>query len=174
MKPLRRVAALRWALGRVGVHEQPAGSNRGPKIDAWNTLAGVPLGSYWCCSFVHAAFRLSAANVNLGGGASVSNLLGWARSAGMVVSRPRRGDIVCFEFGEGPWAFDDHVGIVVRCLALRFRGGRFTGWIRTVEGNTSRQGDTFGSQSNGGGVYVRRRWVRGIGATFVRVPGRTR
>lgn len=163
-----RLRALERARGYIGTTEQPPGSNRGPLIDEWNRTAGVPAGSYWCCSFVHSMFQLCGKT--LPGGASVGNLLRSARDVGWVVKRPRRGDLVCFEFGEGAWAYDDHIGHVDRVLALRWSGGRFSGWIQTIEGNTSAQGDTTGSQSNGGGVFPRRRWIRGIGATFVRVP----
>jgi hypothetical protein len=36
----------------VGTTEQPEGSNRGPLIDEWNRQVGVPVGSFWCASFV--------------------------------------------------------------------------------------------------------------------------
>ncbi len=169
--PVSRIGqrALERAKSYIGTVEHPAGSNRGPRIDEWNREAGVRAGSYWCCSFVHAMFLLCGRT--LPGGASVGALLDGAKQEGWVVKRPRRGDLACFEFGEGAWRYDDHIGIVDRVLALRWTGGRFTGWVQTVEGNTSAQNDPSGSQSNGGGVFVRRRWVRGIGATFVRIPG---
>lgn len=163
-----RYRALKRAQGYVGVAEHPPGSNRGVLIDAWNRAAGVPVGSYWCCSFQHANYLREG--FDLPGGASVYYLKEAARKHGWIVDRPRRGDLVCFEFGEGAWAYDDHIGVVERVLALRWGGGRFTGWIQTVEGNTSAQGKTS-SQSDGGGVFRRRRWIRGIGAIFVRVPG---
>lgn len=165
---LLRIAALRRAERYIGVTEHPAGSNRGPQIDEWNRDACGLTGVYWCCSFIHGCFK--DVGFDLPGHASVGAVLAWAKSSGYVVKRPRRGDLVCFEFGEGAYAYDDHIGIVERVLALRWSGGRFTGWIQTVEGNTSAQNGS-GSQSNGGGVFRRRRWVRGIGATFVRVPG---
>jgi len=36
----------------VGTAEEPHGSNRGDLIDKWNTQCNVPIGSFWCCSFV--------------------------------------------------------------------------------------------------------------------------
>jgi hypothetical protein len=166
-KPVR-LRALARAKRFVGVTEKPPGSNCGPQIDQWNLQAAGTTGVYWCCSFLHGVFR--DVGYILPGGASVGILLTAARSKGWVVSRPLRGDLVCFEFGEGAYRYDDHIGIVERVLAVRWANGTFTGWIQTIEGNTSAQGKT-GSQSNGGGVFRRRRWVRGIGATFVRVPG---
>ena len=168
MRKAARYRALDRARRKIGVREHPPGSNRGPIIDEWNRDAGVPVGSYWCCSFVHAMYRREG--VTLPGGASVGNLLTAARKNGWTVRRPRRGDLACFEFGEGAYAHDDHIGIVERVLAVRW-AGRFTGYVQTVEGNTSAQNDATGSQSNGGGVFRRRRWLRGISADFVRVPG---
>lgn len=165
-----RARALGHALTFVGTTEYPAGSNRGPKIDKWNMDACGQVGVYWCCSFIHGCFKL--AGFDLPGGASVGNLLAAAKQNGWLVSRPRKGDLACFEFGEGAYAFDDHIGIVEKVLALRWNGGTFAGWIATVEGNTSAQANLTDSQSNGGGVFRRTRWIRTpIGAKFVRVPG---
>ena len=36
----------------VGIKEEPEGSNRSPIIDEWNLQVGVPVGSFWCASFV--------------------------------------------------------------------------------------------------------------------------
>lgn len=174
MKTLIRVRALKRAQHFCALHvrEQPPGSNRGPLIDLWNEAAGVPAGSSWCASFVHAMFRY--AGFDLPGGASVQQIRQAARARDWIVRRPRRGDLACFDWHQGsPYgAFGDHVGFVERVLALRWANGTFTGWIQTVEGNTSPQAQLAGSQSDGGGVYRRRRWIRGIGAEFVRVPGR--
>lgn len=161
-----RLKALVLASAKVGIKE--VGVNRGALVDAWNTKAGAPLGSPWCCAFVHAMF--AKLGVTLPGGASVSALLAAARSRGWIVARPRRGDLACFDFNEGdPYGkFGDHIGFVERVLALRWDGKTFTGWVQTVEGNTS--SGLAGSQSEGGGVYRRRRWLRGISAEFVRVP----
>lgn len=162
-----REAALRKAISFLGVTEHPPDSNRGRLIDRWNKDACGETGVYWCCSFVHGMFKL--AGYALPGGASVGSVLSWARSKGYVVARPRRGDLACLEFGEGAWAYDDHIALIEKVLALRWNGRTFTGWIQTIEGNTS--SGRAGSQGNGGGVYRRRRWVRGIGAEFVRIPG---
>lgn len=168
---LIRQAALAWAATKLGIVEKPPFSNRGHAIDLWNTAAGAPLGSPYCCSFVHTAFKKQG--FDLPGGASVALVLAGARARGWLVQRPRRGDLVCFDFGTGKYGpYGDHIGMVERVLALRWSGGVFVGWIQTVEANTSAQGDWGGSQSNGGGVFRRRRWIRApIAAKFVRVPG---
>jgi hypothetical protein len=56
----------------------------------------------------------------------------------------QEGDIVFFQFDND--AQPDHVGIVVKNMK-RIKA------LRTVEGNTS--SDNNGSQSNGGGVYLK-------------------
>lgn len=159
-----REAALRRALTFVGVKESPPGSNRGPLIDQWLRSAGqrVPPGAPWCMAFVHAMY--AHFGKTLGGYASVGFFEAWARKEGDIVARPFRGDIVCYDWDGAGWA--DHVGIVKRVLALRWRGKVFAGWISTVEGNTA-----VGNDSNGGEVMVRRRWVGSC--KFVRVKGWT-
>lgn len=39
---------LDYTASKVGVCEDPPGSNRGADIDAWAKEFGAPLGSYWC------------------------------------------------------------------------------------------------------------------------------
>lgn len=92
----------------------------------------------------------------LPGGASVGNFEQWAVSTGLLIWRPFRADLVCYEWEADDWP--DHIGFVERVLALRWAGGRFTGWIRTIEGNAD--------------DAVRRKW-RWVNAPtrFVRIPG---
>lgn len=157
--------ALAQAEKFIGVTESPPFSNRGEDIDRWNRNAGVPAGSYWCMSFLYSCLKVMGANVPKT--ASVGMFLNWARANGFVVRRPRKGDIVCFFFTNPTRSeWPDHVGIVRRVVGIRWRGKRFVGWVDTVEGNTS--GDDRGSQSNGGGVFRRRRHI--VHAEFVRVP----
>ena len=157
-----REAALRYALTFVGVKEQPPGSNRGPLIDKWLEGAGisVPPGAPWCMAFVHAMYKFYG--VDLGGWASVGFFQDWAKKKGALVTRPLRGDIVCYDWDSNGWP--DHVGIVVRVLALRWKNKVFAGWVKTVEGNTA-----VGNDSNGGEVMIRRRWVGTC--KFVRIKG---
>jgi hypothetical protein len=156
-----RLRALESARKYLGVKENPKDSNRGVLIDRWNTEAGVPVGSSWCMSFVHAMYL--ACGVKLGGWASVGFFETWAAANGDLVKRPFKGDIVCYDWSGDNWP--DHVGIVERVLALRWKDKVFAGWIQTVEGNTS--SGKLGSQSDGDGVYRRRRWAHNC--KFVRV-----
>jgi hypothetical protein len=139
---------------RIGVSEQPPGSNRGVLIDKWNLEAEVPIGSEWCMSTVHAAYK--SVGVTLGGWASVGNFASWASQQGWTIGRPRRGDVGCLDWNGDSWP--DHAVIVERVLALRWRNGRFVGWIQYVAGNDGNQ------------VRRRRIWVPAT-SRFARVPG---
>lgn len=146
-----RLNALAWAHTKVGVHETPPGSNRGPEIDQWNLAANGVLGEPWCMSFMHAAFK--QAGVTLGGWAGVENFLRWGQLHGYEVTRPFRGDLVCFDWQGDRWY--DHVGIVDRVLAVGpLQRPPYV--LRTVEGNT--------------GDAVRVKIRSGFTWKFIRVP----
>jgi hypothetical protein len=154
MKTYRQLA-LAIALDEVGVKESPAGSNRGPRVDQYqdaDDLAGR--GYPWCMSFVQWCYR-NAGKPLPRRTPSVGFFLDWARKAGWVVTAPRRGDVVCYQFDADSWP--DHVGIVSAVLP--------GGFIRAVEGNTA-----TGNDANGGAVMVRTR--RSSRCAFVRVLGR--
>lgn len=145
--------ALRWAAMRIGIHETPDGSNRGPEIDMWNHAVGAPNGTPWCMAFMHAAF--AAFGVQLGGHAGVQSFVLWANHNGYQVTGPAPGDLVCFDWNNDRWA--DHVGIVETRKGGTFPRGSFVGWLTVVEGNSSNA------------VRRRRRFVRN--ARFARIPG---
>lgn len=168
-KPVRQRAHERSA-SYIGTLENPAGSNRGPDIDRWNKLAKVPLGSPYCASHQHAMYL--AEGYELGGGwanadSYCPDLFMWGRGKGLEVFRPRRWDLVLFDWDQD--GVLDHVGSVERVLALRWtRAGRFVGLVRTVEANTGP--GLRGSQSDGDGVHRRWRWVN-ESTRFLRVAG---
>lgn len=149
---LARIAALEHARTHIGVHEAPPGSNRGPLIDQWNLAANGLLGEPWCMSFVHHCF--AEQGVTLGGWAGVANFVRWGDAHGYEITRPFRGDLVCFDWNGDRWY--DHVGFVDRVLTVA-PGGRPPYVLRTVEGNT------------GDAVQVKIR--SGFRWKFVRVPG---
>jgi len=151
-----RERALRIALGQIGVHEVGF-HNRGRTVDEYERADDLPgVGYAWCMAFVQWCYR-QADHPLPTLTASVGTFLTWARRVGWITSRPRRGDVVCFNFDADTWP--DHVGLVTRVLP---------GFIRTVEGNTSR--GAGGSQADGGGVWPKLR--RKSRCVFVRVPGR--
>lgn len=158
-----RARALANATRNLGVHEDPPNTNHGPKIDAWGKACiGVPGGFPWCASFMWNMFKLAGYTVDAKHRALVQSWVEWAREKGFVVRRPFRGDVVCYDWNED--GTRDHIGIVERVLALRWRGRVFVGWVQAIEGNTSARDD-----SNGGEVQRRRRWVN-RSTVFIRIP----
>jgi hypothetical protein len=95
--------------------------------------------------------------------ASVAQTYNTAAKLGWLVIKPARGDLVCYDF-DGDGQFDDHIGLVVRVVAI---GPVLT--LETVEGNTS--SGNAGSQANGDGVFLRRRVISASKVAFVRIPG---
>lgn len=160
----REKATVR-AASFIGIKENPAGSNHGPVIDQWGyRCIGVRGGFPWCASFLWCMFDDVGLKVRgITHPALVESWVNWAKEMNYVVTRPYRGDVVCFDWEPNGWR--DHVGFVEKVLALRWKSGRFVGWIRTVEGNTSSS-----DQSNGGEVQRRWRWMNGR-QVFIRVPG---
>lgn len=145
----------------VGVKEHPPGTNRGPYlsklkggIDDWCRRANGLTGYPWCAAFACAMSEDCGYRIPDPRRASVGYLEAWAASVGKLVRRPLRGDLICYRFDADNWA--DHIGIVDRVLALRWRGDRFVGLVRTIEGNTS-----AGDDANGGQVQIRYRWCSG-------------
>lgn len=156
-----RLAALNVAITQIGVKEEPPGSNTGPQVKKY--LISVGLGpNPWCLAFVHWCYR--QCGITLAGYGLVQAFDEWAAKNGKIVTRPFRGDIICYDWNNDHW--DDHVGIVDKVLSLSFSGRSFTGFVRTVEGNTA-----VGNDSNGGQVMYRYRWCRGFGVRFARIPG---
>lgn len=158
-----REKALRAAIGEVGVKEHPPGSNSGPRVkeyQAATSLAGT--GWPWCMAFVCWCYKQAGHKLPYPS-ASVGLFLDWATKVGDVVTRPLRGDLVCYRFDADNWP--DHVGIVERVLAVRWQGKVFAGWVRTIEGNTA-----FGDDANGGQVQRRTRWHSRC--SYVRIEGK--
>src|SRR5574337_552714 len=165
--------AVIYAQAFVGVSEQPPGSNHGPPlvrqdvngvvrqggIDFWcKTANGIPGGYPWCSAFATTAFKMAGRVIGDPRRASVGFFEAWASKHGYLVTRPYRGDLVCYRFDADNWP--DHIGIVQKVLRLPRLGTPFL--IRTVEGNTS-----MSSNDNGGKVMVRTRWA--YRCKFVRI-----
>lgn len=164
-----RLRALERARKYVGVKETPPGSNHGTLIDQWCFRTNGLRGGYpWCAAFMWCMFDDVGLRLRFTGPALVENWVRWGRTMGYVVVRPRKGDVCCFDWSDGGDGWRDHIGLVDRVLALRFKDGLFVGWVRSVEGNTS--SSDAGSQSNGGQVAVRWRWVNGR-QVYLRIPG---
>ncbi len=159
--PKGRKKALSWALSKAGTVERPANSNDGPGIRQWQDRFGMGRGP-WCGAFVGNALEVAGIDVT-------SRIVyvpyivqdGVAGINGMekVVSigEAKAGDLICFD-----WNHDgtfDHVGMVRKDYDGK-------GVLYTVEGNTS--ADNYGSQSNGGGVFLRSRPTNSANIKIVR------
>jgi hypothetical protein len=148
--------AIAFARRYVGTTEQPPGSNRTP-FGQWYGTDGVA----WCAIF--ASFIVTGLCEVVMPGATTKKGFAYtpymereARKRGRWVEPTalEPGDLVLFQFDDDPQV--DHVGLFVRWASK--------GVAVTIEGNTS--SDDRGSQSNGGGVYERRRPVKVIRGAY--------
>lgn len=133
-------------------------------VKYWPAIGLAPYNQYnaaWCGGFVYWVLDTAGVKVPWTSPTAFAYTptgVRQARAAGLIVSTPKPGDIVFFD-----WQGDatvDHVGIVTD--ASRWKA---TGIVTTIEGNTSP--GTAGSQSDGGGVYRRTRH-RSTVAAFAR------
>lgn len=142
-------ALLRVELAMVGTHEIGF-NNRGPQVKEIQKADDLPGGGYaWCVSTKQFAadllgFRLPSQS------ASVGFLEKGYASAGWLVDEPVRGADGFWCLDAGTWP--DHLITVQRVVATT----RNAWTLETVEGNTSKG---FGSISDGGGQYERKRII---------------
>lgn len=146
-----RIRALEIAISQIGVKEHPPNSNWGPKVKQYLAAAGWSSPAPWCAAFVCWCYGQAGRKLTFPNRASVGFFLDWAEKHGTPVKLPMKGDIVCYRFDDDSWP--DHIGIVEKTLITRWLGGKFIGFVRTIEGNTA-----FGNDANGGEVQRRTRW----------------
>jgi len=126
-------AALGWMRERIGIGEDPPGSNHNSITDFFG-LGPVP----WCAESVSLALNNAWGNQErwqvpgvkpdyLLGFAYVPNLRGAFIDAGLYDTTPRVGDVVIFSWGPGV-PIGDHTGLVEQVLG--------DGTVVTLEGNT--------------------------------------
>lgn len=130
---------LTIARKQLGICENPPSSNN-VRYNTWYYGREVMGSAYpWCMVFVQWCFDQAERKLPYTT-ASCSALLNWYRKnrPECIVTVPRPGDIIIYNFG--------HTGIVESV-----RGSTIT----AIEGNTS--AGEAGSQSNGGGVFRRKR-----------------
>jgi hypothetical protein len=139
-------AALSFAVAQIGVKEQPAGSNWGPKIQDWIRAAGYDSPVPWCGCFVNACIMAGGLPSGAGWIGYTPSILSRAKAGKDGWSfhdRGEPGDLALFDTPGGDPAV--HVEIVRERLSdTRYR---------TIGGNTS--SGAAGSQSNGGMVAAR-------------------
>jgi hypothetical protein len=132
-------AAVKYARSKLGVSEQPLGSNRGPEVDAWTRFCGLTPPVFWCgCFAAFCVVEKGKAKVlpgNLIHNERIATLAraGQAGLRAVPFGEARTGDIVSYNFA--------HIGLVV--------GPSKNGRLHTIEGNTG----AMGLQNNGGGVF---------------------
>ena len=139
-------AAVKWARSKVGVHEDPKGSNWGGQVKDWITFTGYDFPVFWCGCFVaFAVIEKGGANVSqrirLGFHLHITDdarngVNGFERDVDPVNAQP--GDIATFHF--------EHIALVAKPSS--------DGMIHTIDGNTSA---TNGSNNNGGEVAAHSR-----------------
>jgi hypothetical protein len=159
LKPVG-VRAVTIAGKELGVKEDPAGSNSGPRVREFQNVTNPGASGFpWCASFVTWCMREAGWKVSF---ASQAYVPAWVAAAHtgryplMVVpaSEAIEGDVVTYDWNNDRIA--DHIGFV---LTTPDESGNF----RAREGNTS-----AGSNSNGGEVQDRDRHVSDV-CCFIRV-----
>jgi len=132
------------AKSQIGYQET---GNNDTMYGKWYGLNNQP----WCAIFVSWCFaqigqsNLIAAQTKKGFASCDAGLKWFTKKNKIVpVGQAKAGDIVFFQFDNDKEP--DHVGIVI--------GNNGKGTLRTIEGNTSAG---KGSQSNGDGVYAKKR-----------------
>lgn len=132
------------AVSQIGYVEVPDNKTMYGK---WYGLDGNP----WCAMFVSWVFNQAdeseriAASTKKGFASCDAGLKWFTKKNKLVpIGQAQEGDIVFFQFDDD--AQPDHVGIVIKNTGKQ---------LVCVEGNTSP--DKKGSQSNGGGVYRKKR-----------------
>lgn len=116
MTPLaQRVLEIAASELAAGVHESPAGSNRGPRVDQYVKSRGSPLGVPWCAAFAAWCITTSAQQLGLpdplAGWGDVMSAHKWfmaAHAHGCWVAEPQPG-MVGVQTGDGPHG---HVTII--------------------------------------------------------------
>jgi hypothetical protein len=150
------------AAAKLGIREVGA-NNHGPWVKKFLAAVGLPEGYAWCDAFQSFEMEGAAGHHLPIESASVGQTYATGKQLGWAVMKPARGDLVCYDF-DGNGQFNDHIGLVVKVVAI---GPVLT--LDTVEGNTS--SGAAGSQHDGDGVFLRRRVVAAKSVGFIRIPG---
>lgn len=124
----------------VGVTESPEGSNRGFHIDVWNKAVGVPVGSFWCASFISAVANrwkyLTGKDWYLGKSADCDVWLARGKKLKIVHGTPEVGDI-------GLVLNKKNLSDAVHILLV---SGVADGIYSSIEGNSNTDGSRNGTK----------------------------
>jgi len=152
--------AVKIALSQIGVMEDPPGSNRGKKVEAYQASVGIDPGTFWCAAFVYCCFQNAAEklvrkNPVLKTGHCITH---WRDTPGKkitgadAIDKPsliKPGQIFIISTGGS----SGHTGIIESIDG---------GFINTIEGNTNPSGS-----SNGIGVFRNARKISKINRGFI-------
>jgi hypothetical protein len=155
MIPLAPALVVAAASSFIGVGEQ-GGDNRGQMVELFLREVNEPPGKPWCAAFVHHVgywalydHRARRSSWPLPRTASCWELGDFARTRGILVERPRDGDVfLLYSRNAGRFA---HTGFVVDEMGGPQAGQRAFECI-TIEGNTNDDGS-----SNGNNTLIRTR-----------------
>lgn len=152
--------AVKIAQSQMGVMEDPPGSNRGEKVEAYQASVGIGAGTFWCAAFLYWCFE--QASKNLGRKNPVLKtghcMTHWRDTAGKKIpatdavnktSLVKPGHIFIINTGGS----HGHTGLVEKVEG---------GIIHTIEGNTNPSGS-----SNGIGVFRNMRKIAKINRGFI-------
>jgi len=138
-------ALVRILRKEVGIVEHPKNSNRGKRVEEYQTATWLDGSGWpWCAAFICWGLREVGKEIDLPFArpetAAAYGFENWAKDEGLKLYKPRstirKGDILMFTFS--------HIGVAIE--------DERNAMVRTVEGNT----DTSGSRE-GGGVYEKTR-----------------
>jgi hypothetical protein len=137
----------------VGVKE--TGSNSGKEVNEYLRSVGLSPGNSWCAAFQYWGFFSACVELNLNSSHIPIQRTGLALNVIKYVMkmkshntpfRAKPGDLIVWQHGN---TIHGHIGCIIVVHGLM---------VTTIEGNT---GPAAGSQSNGDGVYEKRRSLLG-------------
>jgi cell wall-associated NlpC family hydrolase len=148
------MVVINFALDKIGYTETDDNNTLFGKWYGMNNQPWCAMFVSWCFNQVGEADKVAASTKK--GFASCDAGLKWFAKKGKLipVGQAEQGDIVFFQFDTD--AQPDHVGLV-------YANNKRTKTLICIEGNTS--ADNKGSQSNGGGVYRKKRSYATVMAT---------
>jgi surface antigen len=126
--------ALEEAVSQIGVQEDAAHTNRGPKVSQYLASVGLGPGYSWCMAFMYWCFNQAAEAMGRQNPLYKTGgvLEQWRQRKDQYrVTMPQPGDIMILDFGKG----EGHTGIVEKVEA---------DIIHTIEGNTNDNGSRDG------------------------------
>lgn len=148
---------IETARAEIGVHEEPAGSNR---VKYWQDYDPAYQGQPWCVGAQWWWFWKAGESAAFFGGAktaSCSKLLRFYKEnyQNVPVREIAVGDLGFFNFSGG--VAPEHCGLITHVE----RSGGSILYVKSIEGNTYAEGGS-GDDSNGGCVAERTRYPRNI------------